>query len=68
MRVRRRQSGTWMLFEADSFGGKTFEKAKDSKGQVSGQLTVVQVKDGEGNVTREQLWFTRKLGFSVIIR
>ena len=58
-----------MLFEADSFGGKTFEKAKDSKGQtVSGQLTVVQVKDGEGNVTREQLWFTRKLGFSVIIR
>lgn len=64
-----KKSGTWMLFEADSFGGKTFEKAKDSKGQtVSGQLTVVQVKDGEGNVTREQLWFTRKLGFSVIIR
>ena len=31
-----------MLFEADSFGGKTFEKAKDAKGQtMSGQLTVV---------------------------
>ena len=36
------KSGTWMLFEADSFGGKTFEKAKDAKGQtMSGQLTVV---------------------------
>lgn len=58
-----------MLLEADSFGGKTFEKAKDAKGQtVLGQLSVVQVKDGEGNVTREQLWFTRKLGFTITLR
>ena len=57
-----------MLFEADSFGGKTFEKAKDAKGQtVSGQLTVVQGKDGE-TVTREQLWYTRNLGFTITLR
>ena len=57
-----------MLFEADSFGGKTFEKAKDAKGQtVSGQLTVVQVKDGE-TVMREQLWYTRNLGFTITLR
>ena len=63
-----KKSGTWMLFEADSFGGKTFEKAKDAKGQtVSGQLTVVQVKDGE-TVTREQLWYTRNLGFTITLR
>ena len=57
-----------MLFEADSFGGKTFEKAKEAKGQtVSGQLTVVQVKDGE-TVMREQLWYTRNLGFTITLR
>lgn len=64
-----KKSGTWMLLEADSFGGKTFEKAKDAQGETySGQLTVVQLKDGEGNVTREQLWYSRKLGFTVIVR
>ena len=57
-----------MLFEADSFGGKTFEKAKDAKGQTfPGQLTVVQLKDGE-TVTREQLWYTRNLGFTITLR
>ena len=63
-----KKSGTWMLFEADSFGGKTFEKAKDAKGQTfPGQLTVVQLKDGE-TVTREQLWYTRNLGFTITLR
>lgn len=58
-----------MLLEADSFGGMMFEKAKDEAGQtVSGNLSVVQIKDGEGNVTREQLWFTRKLGFTITLR
>ena len=48
--------------------GKTFEKAKDAKGQTfPGQLTVVQLKDGE-TVTREQLWYTRNLGFTITLR
>ena len=45
----------------------TAEVAANPK--ASGDIIIPeQIKDGEGNVTREQLWFTRKLGFTITLR
>lgn len=62
-----KKSGTWMLLEADSFGGKTF--ALDKKTSVSGgHVSVAQVKAEDGTVAREQLWYELKKGFTVTLR
>ena len=55
------KAGTWMLLEADTFNGKTFAFTRKVDG---GHLSVLtDVETG-----REQLWFEKTTGMSIIIR